>query len=188
MSATDEQTETAISRPLGIYVLAALYVAVAAAANLAIAHFGPPAVPIVSFILVGFVMTTRDRLHDAWQGKRLSFRLGLLIAAGSGVSYLINADAATIAVASAVAFAASETVNSLVYQPLLSRGVPWLTRVNAGNVPNAITDSVLFVTLAFGFSPAIIAWQVAAKVLGGAMWSVVLARHRSPASEPPGGA
>jgi queuosine precursor transporter len=167
-----------VRRPIGTYVFAGLYVAAAAAANLAIAHFGPRAVPIVSFLLVGFVMTTRDRLHDAWQGRHLSLRLGLLIAAGSAVSYAVNADAATIAIASAVAFAASETINGLVYQPLLARGVPWLKRVNIGNVPNALTDSLLFVTLAFGFAPVIIGAQVAAKVVGGAVWSLALNRHR----------
>jgi queuosine precursor transporter len=161
----------------GVYGLAALYVLAAAIANLITAYFGPPAVPFVAFVLVGFVMTTRDRLHDAWQGKNLGVRLGLLIAAGSALSYLINADAANIAIASAVAYAASETVNTLVYKPMLARGVPWLKRVNAGNLPNAITDSVLFVTLAFGFAPVVIAWQVAAKVVGGAVWSLVLARR-----------
>jgi queuosine precursor transporter len=177
MTTTQEETigQVAIARAPATYALAILYVAAAAAANLLIAHFGPPAVPIVSFFLVGFIMTTRDRLHDAWRGRRLSLRLGLLVGAGSLVSYLVNADAASIAIASAVAFAASETINSFVYQPLLARGVPWFRRVNVGNVPNAITDSVLFVTLAFGFAPAIIALQVAAKVFGGLLWSLLLA-------------
>jgi queuosine precursor transporter len=175
---TQVQDDRQVQRPIGTYVFAGLYVAAAAAANLAIAHFGPRAVPLVSFLLVGFVMTTRDRLHDAWQGQNLSLRLGLLIATGSAVSYAVNADAAAIAVASAVAFAASETVNGLVYQPLLARGVPWLKRVNIGNVPNALTDSLLFVTLAFGFAPLIIGAQVAAKVVGGAVWSIALNRRR----------
>ena len=170
----------------GILGLAVLYVVAAAVANLITAHFGPPAVPFVAFFLVGFVMTTRDRLHDAWQGKNLGVRLGLLIAAGSALSYLINVDAANIAIASAVAYAASETVNTLVYKPMLARGVPWMTRVNVGNFPNAVTDSVLFVTLAFGFAPTVIAWQVAAKVVGGGVWSLVLAhRHQNSASEAP---
>jgi queuosine precursor transporter len=186
MTALDHHAspETASSSDWSIYALAGLYVGAAAAANLLIAQFGPPAVPVVSFLLVGFIITTRDRLHDAWQGRRLSVRLGLLIAAGSLVSYLVNADAASIAIASAVAFAVSESVNALVYQPMLARGVPWLTRVNAGNVPNALLDSLIFVTLAFGFAPGIIAGQVMAKVLGGALWSMVLAHRR--ASRRPG--
>jgi queuosine precursor transporter len=173
---TQTQDDRQVRRPVGTYVFAGLYVAAAAAANLAIAHFGPRAVPLVSFLLVGFVMTTRDRLHDAWQGRNLSLRLGMLIAAGSAVSYAVNADAATIAIASAVAFAASETINGLVYQPLLARGVPWLKRVNVGNVPNALTDSLLFVTLAFGFAPITIILQVLAKILGGAIWSILMLR------------
>ena len=176
MTTTKEQAVSPVGlagSPL-IYGLAILYVAAAAAANLLIAHFGPPAVPVVSFFLVGFIMTTRDRLHDAWRGRNLTLRLGLLVGAGSLVSYLVNADAASIAIASAIAFAASEAINSVVYQPLLARGVPWFRRVNVGNVPNAVTDSVLFVTLAFGFAPAIIALQVSAKVLGGLLWSFLL--------------
>jgi queuosine precursor transporter len=175
---TQVQEDKPVRRPISTHVFAGLYVAAAAAANLTIAHFGPRAVPLVSFLLVGFVMTTRDRLHDAWQGRSLGLRLGLLIAAGSAVSYAVNADAATIAIASAVAFAASETINGLVYQPLLARGVPWLKRVNIGNVPNALTDSLLFVTLAFGFAPVIIGAQVVAKVGGGAVWSLALTRRR----------
>jgi queuosine precursor transporter len=180
---TKAQDDCQVHRPISTYVFAGLYVAAAAAANLAIAHFGPRAVPLVSFLLVGFVMTTRDRLHDAWQGRNLSLRLGLLIAAGSAVSYAVNADAAAIAVASAVAFAASETINGLVYQPLLARGVPWVRRVNIGNLPNALTDSVLFVSLAFGFAPSIIALQVLAKTAGGLGWSLILSRRRPRADQ-----
>jgi queuosine precursor transporter len=154
------------------------YVAAAAGANLLAAEFGAAIVPFTAFVLIGFVMTTRDALHDAWQGRQLTLRLGLLIALGSLVSYLINADAARIAIASATAFAASETVNAIVYQPMLRRGVPWMVRVNTGNVPNAVTDSVLFVSLAFGFLWWVIAAQVLAKVAGGFVWSVVIGRWR----------
>lgn len=159
----------------------ALYVAAAAAANLIIAAYGPPAVPVVSFLLVGFVITTRDRLHDEWHGDLLALRMVCLVAAGAAVTFAINAEALPIAIASTVAFGASEAVNALVYEPLRRRGVGWYARVNSGNVANAITDSVLFVTLAFGFSLRIVVLQVAAKVLGGAVWSaVVRSRHFEP--------
>jgi queuosine precursor transporter len=153
-----------------------LYLAAVVAANLTIAAFGAVAVVPVSFLFVGFVMTTRDHLHDSWLGDGLPWKMSLLVVAGGALSFALNADALTIAVASSVAFAASETANALVYQPLLRRGVPWLQRVNIGNLPNATIDSLLFVTLAFGFAPAIIAAQIAAKVVGGFVWSLLLQR------------
>ena len=168
----------AVKNTMKTTYLAIGYVTAAASANLLATHFGPAVVPFTSFALIGFVMVTRDALHDAWQGRNLTLRLGLLIALGSLLSYLINADAARIALASAVAFGASETVNGVVYQPMLTRGVPWLARVNAGNLPNAITDSVLFVGLAFGLLWWVIAAQVLAKVAGGFVWSLVIGRWR----------
>jgi len=156
------------------------YVALVAAANLVIAAYGAAAVPIVSFLAIGGVIVVRDRLHDRWQGRGLTVRMGALVAAGAAVTVAVQVDAAAIAVASAVAFAASETVNAVVYQPMLRRLVPWLRRVNVGNVANATVDSVVFVALAFGLDWAVIGLQVAAKVAGGAMWSLLLARAGRP--------
>jgi queuosine precursor transporter len=122
--------------------------------------------------MIGFIITTRDYLHDQWHGSWLPVRMGLLIFLGSIVSYAVNADVAKIAIASSLAFALSETVNAIVYHPLLKKGVPWLTRVNIGNAPNAITDSLVFVTLAFGWMPIVILLQILAKVAGGLLWSI----------------
>lgn len=155
----------------------ALYLAAVVIANLVITAFGPSAVVPVSFALVGFTMTARDRLHERWQGK-LTVRMGLLIGAGGLISYLLNMDALPIAIASVVAFTASETAGALVYQPLLKRGVGWFSRANSSNVVAAFTDSVIFVSMAFGFDARIIAAQVAAKILGGFFWSIVLYRRQ----------
>jgi queuosine precursor transporter len=152
----------------------ALYLAAVVAANLTIAHFGPAAVVPVSFVLVGFVMTARDRLHDRWSGRGLTWRMGALVALGGLLSYLLNADAQRIAVASTVAFVVSESVNALVYAPMLRRRVPWLARVNLGNMPNAVTDSALFIGLAFGWMPGLMLLQAAVKIGGGLVWSLAL--------------
>jgi len=48
-------------------------------------------------------------------------------------------------------------------------------QVQCSNVVGAVVDSVIFPMLAFGaFPPALIALQSAAKVGGGAIWSVLL--------------
>ena len=156
------------------------YLGAVVAANLTIATFGPAAVLPVAFALVGFNMTARDRLHDSWHGRGLGWKMAALVAVGGLLSFLLNADALRIAVASSVAFAASETVNALVYAPMLRRRVPWLARVNAGNVPNALADSALFIGLAFGPLWGLMLAQAAVKIGGGFVWSLVLRRRVAP--------
>jgi queuosine precursor transporter len=162
----------------GLRLLTLLYVLAPAAANLIIGHYGPEAVPAVSFFLVGLVITTRDILHERWRGNHLTAKMAAAIMAGGLLSVAANPGVVRIAIASVVAFIVSEAVNALVYEPMLRRGVPFLGRVNAGNVANAALDSALFVTLAFGFAPWIIAVQIVAKVGGGFLWSLVYAATR----------
>jgi len=67
----------------------------------------------------------------------------------------------------------------------LLRRRSWSVRVNGSNLFSAAVDSVVFPTLAFGmFMPWIVLGQLAAKVAGGAMWSVILRRKLSPVITP----
>jgi hypothetical protein len=158
-------------------VIVALYLAAIVAANLAIASFGPAAAIPVAFLFVGLDLTARDRLHDAWQGRHLAVRMALLIATGGVLSWLLNRDAAQIAVASTVAFVGAAVADGIVYQ--LVRDRPWAVRVNASNIAGAAVDSLLFPTLAFGaLLPLIVLGQFAAKVLGGFAWSLLLGSRR----------
>ena len=155
-----------------------IYLASIVAANLAASAFGPGATPIIAFLLIGLDLSLRDRLHDAWQGQGLVWRMALLIAAGSAISYLLNRDAGPIALASCVAFGAAATVDGAIYH--LARRWPQLARVNASNVGGAAADSLLFPWLAFGgWLPWIVLAQFAAKVAGGALWAFVLNRRMS---------
>lgn len=159
----------------------ALYLTAVIAANLIIAFFGPAASVATAFALIGLTLTLRDRIHDAWDGEGLKWKMGALILAGSALSYLVNRDAGMIALASFVAFAAAETVDALVYHGLKDR--PWIQRVNGSNVVSAAIDSLIFPTLAFGglLWPIVIG-QFLAKTVGGAVWSVILKpRNRTPA-------
>lgn len=156
-----------------IYVL--MYLAAIVAANLSVAHFGPPAIVINAFLFIGLDLTARDRLHDAWHGHHLWARMAVLVSAGSLLSWLVNRDAGQIAVASLVAFAAAGVVDTCAYTVLAER--PSWQRVNGSNVLAAAVDSIIFPTLAFGVLLwPIIAGQFVAKVLGGALWSVILRR------------
>lgn len=156
------------------YALVALYLVAIIAANLSVAAFGPAVAIVNAFVFIGLDLTTRDRLHEAWRGRRLLPRMAALIATGSALSYALNRAAGPIALASFVAFAVSASLDSLVYALLGRRA--YLVRVNGSNLVGAAADSLLFPTLAFGaFLPGIIAGQFAAKVAGGLIWAYVLA-------------
>jgi hypothetical protein len=157
------------------YVL--MYLAAIVAANLTVAMWGPGMTVVNAFAFVGLDLTSRDKLHDAWHGNGLVWKMALLIAAGSIISYLLNQNAAQIAIASFVAFACAAVVDTVAYHLLRRRA--WWQRVNGSNVVSAAVDSVLFPTIAFGaFLPVIVLGQFAAKVLGGAAWSWVLGKGR----------
>lgn len=157
-----------------IYVI--MYLAAIVAANLSVATFGPPSVIINAFLFIGLDLTARDKLHDAWRGDKLALKMTGLIAAGSVLSWLLNRDAGTIALASFVAFAAAAIVDAIIYHALRDRAR--LLRINGSNVPAAAIDSLIFPTLAFGsFLWPIVLGQFTAKVLGGFVWSWVLTRR-----------
>lgn len=154
-------------------MIVALYLAAIVAANLFVAAFGPGVAVINAFLFIGLDLTARDRLHDAWRGRRLWARMALLIAAGGAISYLLNRDAAQIAIASTVAFVVASALDALTYAALGNRSR--LLRVNGSNVVGAAADSVVFPLLAgFGLGPLSIA-LFAAKVAGGFVWSLILA-------------
>lgn len=156
-----------------IYVV--LYLLSIVLANLSVVIFGPSVVVVNAFLLIGLDLTLRDKLHESWSGKNLALKMGLLILAGSVISYLLNAEAARIAIASFVAFLSTGIVDTFVYQRLFDR--PLLVKMNGSNVLSALVDSVLFVTIAFGiFLPVLIVGQVIAKIGGGFFWSLFIRR------------
>lgn len=159
-----------------------MYLVAIVAANLTVAMWGPSMTIVNAFLFIGLDLTARDKLHDAWHGNGLVWKMGALIATGSVLSWLLNQNAAQIAVASFVAFAAASVVDTVAYHMLRNR--VWWQRVNGSNVLSAAVDSVVFPTLAFGaLLPVIVLGQFAAKVLGGAVWSAVLGYHRKAQTE-----
>jgi hypothetical protein len=158
-------------------LLVAAYLAAITTANLLAARFGPAVTPWTALALIGLDLTCRDALHDRWRGRHLTARMDALIAAGSLLAWAANQQAARVAVASAVAFAAASSADALVYA--WRRRRPWLDRANTSNVAGAAVDSLVFPTLAFGgLLPVIVAGQLAAKVVGGGVWSLVLRPRR----------
>lgn len=150
-----------------------LYLIAVVGANLSTAYFGPISTPFNAFVLVALDLTTRDGLHERWQGSRLWLRMFLLIAAGGFLSWLLNNDAGTIAIASCISFIAAGFADAIVYQLLFKH--PRFVKLNGSNVVSSTVDSFLFPTIAFG---GFIWWatfgQLFAKIVGGYLWSLVL--------------
>lgn len=157
-----------------------LYLGAIVAANLVIAWLGKWVSVVNAMLFIGLDLVARDRLHEAWHGRGLVWKMGALIAAGSVLSWVLNRNAGMIAVASFVAFALAAVTDALVYAAARRRGWSWLRRSNGSNIASAAVDSLVFPWIAFGgFQPLVTVLQFVAKVIGGAAWAWVL-RGRQP--------
>ncbi len=126
--------------------LAAAFLATIIGANWALNQYG--------FVSIGFGMTAPAGvyfaglafgLRDAIQERGGRWWVGACIVAGAIVSYAIEP---RFALASALAFGLSEFADLAVYTPLRERN--WAMAVAASNAVGAITDSLLFLVVAFG--------------------------------------
>lgn len=152
-----------------------IYIATLVAANMAVAWFGPTIMPIIAFVLIGLDLTLRDRLHDRWVGKFLWPRMLALIVAAGLLSYWLNPASGPIAIASVVAFGLASLTDAAAYHALAGRS--WTVRANGSNFVGATVDSLVFPLLAFGaMMPSIVIAQLVAKVAGGMVWALVIAR------------
>lgn len=154
-------------RILGWAALAA-FVGTVWLANWLVAKYGP--VPVgfgleapAGVYAVGLAFTLRDIVH------RTLGRTAVIAAvlAGCALAYWVGAAATvpggyvSIAVASALAFLISETLDLLTYESV--QNMSFTGAVVASNVVGAVIDSLLFLTLAFG-SLAFLSGQIVGKL------------------------
>ncbi|MFN4985572.1 MAG: VUT family protein [Ignavibacteria bacterium] len=138
-------------------------------ANLFAASFGPSAVPIVTFTLIGLDLSLRDFLQLTMK----KWSMFAMIFLGGAISYILVPEAGIIAIASGTAFTSAALVDWTVFALLKGK---WIVRANLSNVAGAMVDSSVFITIAFGtFMPQEIALSVVSKVAGGFFWSYILA-------------
>lgn len=154
-------------------VAVAVYIATIFAANWALEVFG--VVPVgfglmapAGVFFAGIAFTARDLIHE-WAGIRWVIAA---ILAGSLLSALVSP---TFAMASGIAFLASEALDLAVYAPLRERY--WIGAVALSNAVGLIVDSALFLWLAFG-SLDFIAGQIVGKAWMTVAAVVVLAAIR----------
>lgn len=177
-----------------MWYLIGLYLTAATAADLIVAvvpaNWRPAVVIVNSFVFIALDLTAGDRLHELWHGRGLVWRMGAVIAAGAGLAYVLNGAAGPVALASCTAFAASATTDRLVYAGLWRLGWRWHARVNGSNAISAAVDSAIFLCgiataglLPWSLVPWLVISQWLAKVLGGAVWSVLLRRRAAIAEQ-----
>jgi hypothetical protein len=157
--------------------VAAGYVGVVVAANVLTAAFGLVPAGFGLLVTAGtFAAGAALLLRDAVQQAGGRYWVVGAVAVGSVLSYVLSDP--RIAVASAVAFAASETVDSAVFTPLRRRGLP--TAVLVSSVVAAPVDTVLFLSLAgFPVTPAAVAGQFMVKTaIAGAVAGWIAWRSR----------
>lgn len=164
-----------------------IYIAALVAANMGVAWFGPSAMPVIAFFLIGLDLTLRDRLHDRWRGHHLWPRMLALIVTAGILSYWLNPASGPIAFASVVAFGLASLSDAGVYHLLAGRS--WSLRVNGSNFVGATVDSLVFPLMAFGMLfPSIVLGQLVAKVAGGMVWAMGIAwvsRMKIPKTQAP---
>ena len=155
------------------HFMVAAFIGALVLANLLVTWFGPWALPITAFFMIGLDLTIRDALHEAWHGKQLVLRMGLLIGLGAVIAFILNRNAFWIGLASFCAFASAGAADVAVYSVLFKK--PWMIKVNASNAAAALADSLIFTLVAFHeWMPTLVASQFAIKLGGGFMWSLIL--------------
>lgn len=94
--------------------------------------------------IVGLTLVFRDLTQDQL-GPRNTF---ILMVVGTALSALVSP---AVALASALAFLAAQTVDMLIYTPIRARGY-LVTAILVSSVFSILVDSIVFVTIALGFS------------------------------------
>jgi uncharacterized PurR-regulated membrane protein YhhQ (DUF165 family) len=160
---------------LNVILLVLAYLLAITAANLIAHAVGPSVTPYTALGLVGLALITRDRLADAFGfgWDRWLIQAGLILG-GSLLAWIANPGAAQVAIASAVAFGASESVEALIYYGYRKRS--WLERANKSGLIGAGIDSIIFTQIAFGAAGnwGVIFGQFTAKTAGCFLFSVLI--------------
>jgi len=160
------------------YILVLLYLAAIVLANLSVYWFGVNSVIVNSFLFIGLDLTTRDYLHKTWK-TNIRLKMLILIFSGSLLSYILNQNVSSIAIASFVAFFVAGIVDTTIYTYLIKQSET--KAINISNVFSALVDSVLFPLIAFGLPlmVGVVIGQFIAKVLGGYFWFLLIRRIKN---------
>lgn len=156
------------------FFLSFVYVLLIVLANWSVGVFGPVITPLNALLFIGVDFAIRDKLN-----MQMSWReIALLITVASVVTYVFNTAPTQVALASALAFFVSQSVDSIVFNNV--RGT-FVKRSFVSNVFGAATDSLLFPTIAFGtLLPGVVAAQFVCKVIGASIVVLYFKKKSAP--------
>lgn len=157
------------------WLIIAAYLLAIVVSNMAVAHFGQPALILTAWVLIPFDFVARDILHGRWKGRRLWPRMMLLLAVGGAITIALNTGAMRVALASVAAFGLGVTINTILYQ--LFDALPRFRRMTYSNAVVSAVDSLVFPLLAFGaVSVTLSLAQCLSKALGAVVWAYIVTR------------
>lgn len=115
-------------------------------------------------IAIAPIFTLRDSIHKKYGYKRVTVLIFVASAISYGASILLgNEMLGKVTIASVIAFLVSENVDTLVYH--IFRKDTWLSKVTKSNLVSTLLDSIIFITMAFGFILPLIIGQYIVKML-----------------------
>lgn len=148
---------------ISLYLVAFIF------ANFIVLWFGSTGLIFTAIFLIPFDFVLRCLFHETWKGKELILKLGLLVAASSLITYLINKEAQNIALGSMGGFIIAQIMAGIFYQLFIKQS--FFIKVNGSDFVGIIFDSIFFQLIAFSF----IDWRITLsqtilKIGGGLVW------------------
>jgi uncharacterized PurR-regulated membrane protein YhhQ (DUF165 family) len=138
-------------------------------ANFIVLFFGAKGLIFTALFLIPFDFVMRCMFHETWKGKELILKLGALVFTASVLTFLINRDTLSIAIASSVGFISAQLFAGIFYQFFINRS--YFIKVNGSDAIGILVDSLVFQLIAFSvILPEITISQFILKIIGGLFW------------------
>jgi uncharacterized PurR-regulated membrane protein YhhQ (DUF165 family) len=146
-----------------------LYLLAFVLSNFIVLYFGAKGLIFTALFLIPFDFVMRCMFHETWKGKELILKLGALVFTASVLTFLINRDTLSIAIASSVGFISAQLFAGIFYQFFINRS--YFIKVNGSDAVGILVDSLVFQLIAFSvILPEITVSQFILKIIGGLFW------------------
>ncbi len=150
-----------------------IYLAAFVLANFIVQWFGQYGLIFTALLLIPFDFVMRCLFHEPWKGFELFWKLGLLVATASLLTYWINIDTKAIAIASATGFVSAQLLAGIFYQLTIDQKP--IIKVNGSDFFGIIADSIVFQMVAFGGVNWVVSVsQIFLKIVGGIFWYYII--------------
>lgn len=137
--------------------------------NFIVLWFGSVGLIFTALFLIPFDFVMRCMFHENWKGLELLVKMLILVTVAGLLTYAINYETKTIAIASIMGFVGAQVVAGMFYQLTLKKS--YFVKVNGSDALGIMFDSITFQLFAFG----IVDWKIflsqfTLKIVGGLFW------------------